>query len=224
MKSSLKNMVLCLGCITLVSAAGLGYVYGLTKGPIEQAKKQKVTDALGRVLPEFAGEPEVREMELDGMPIKVYTTASGYAVETMTKSGFSGEVRLMVGFMPGGEVHNIEVLQQNETPGLGSKMADDDNPLVLSFRGKDPATMKLAVRKDGGDVDAITASTISSRAYIDAVARAQRAFAEVAGATPAAQVEGSTGATSAPEDSAEGSEAQNRRPRTMQHKQNRGRQ
>ncbi len=193
MKSSLINMVLCLGLTTLVAATGLAYVHGLTKGPIEQAKQQKTTDALGRVLPAFEGEPAVRELTLDGMPIKVYEAASGYAVETMTKSGFSGEVRLMVGFLPDGAVNNIEVLQQNETPGLGSKMADEGNPLVLSFKGRKPAEMKLAVRKDGGDVDAITASTISSRAYIDAVERAHRAYTEVSGGIPA--VEANTGAT-----------------------------
>ncbi len=192
MKSSLTNMVLCLGLTTLVAATGLSYVYGLTKEPIERAKQQKTTDALGRVLPAFEGEPAVHESTLDGMPIKVYEATSGYAVETMTKGGFSGEVRLMVGFLPDGEVHNIEVLQQNETPGLGSKMVDEDNPLVLSFRGRKPIEMKLAVRKDGGDVDAITASTISSRAYVDAVERAYRAFADVAGAAP---TEAATGAT-----------------------------
>jgi electron transport complex protein RnfG len=201
MKSSLTNMVLCLGLTTLVAAVGLSYVYGLTKEPIEKAKQQKTTDALGRVLPVFEGEPAVRELTIDGLPIKVYEAPTGYAVETMTMSGFSGEVRLMVGFLPDGAVHNIEVLQQNETPGLGSKMADEDNPLVLSFRGRRPSEMKMAVRKDGGEVDAITASTISSRAYVDAVARAHKAFAEVAGATQATQatqaepIEASTGAT-----------------------------
>ncbi len=199
MKSSLTNMVLCLGLTTLAAAAGLGYVHGLTKEPIERAKQQKTTDALGRVLPAFEGEPRVHELTLDGMPVKVYEATGGYAVETMTKSGFSGEIRLMVGFLPGGDVHNIEVLQQNETPGLGSKMADESNPLVLSFRGRKPAEMKLAVRKDGGDVDAITASTISSRAYIDAVERAHRAFAEVAGAPVSVPADANTGATAAVE-------------------------
>ncbi len=185
MKSSLKNMVLCLGGITVVAAAGLGYVYDLTKGPIEAAKQAKTTDALKKVLPPFEGEPVVDTMFTDEMPIVVYTTDSGRAVETMTKNGFSGEVRLMVGFLPDGGVHNIEVLQQNETPGLGSKMADEDNPLVMSFRGRNLAEMKLAVRKDGGDVDAITASTISSRAYIDAVERAWRTISDEAIDVPA---------------------------------------
>lgn len=187
MKSSLRNMVLCLGLITLVASAGLALVYNATKGPIEAAKTAKTSGALGEVIDGFDNDPsaEAVEVELDGMPIKVYTgkkggAVSGYAVETMTKAGFSGEIKMMVGFKPDGEIYNIQVLEQNETPGLGSKMADPGNPLILSFQGKNPANMKMAVTKDGGDVDAITASTISSRAYIDAVARAHRAFLQVA--------------------------------------------
>lgn len=187
MKSSLKNMILCLGLITLAAAAALGYVYSITKGPIEASKQAKTTAALATVIEEFDNNPadDAVTTELDGMPIKVYTgrkgsAVTGYAVETMTKAGFSGEVKLMVGFKPDGEIYNIEVLEQNETPGLGSKMADDGNPLIVSFQGKNPADLKMSVRKDGGDIDAITASTISSRAYIDAVDRAYRAWQAVA--------------------------------------------
>ena len=187
MKSSLKNMILCLALITLVASAGLALVYNVTKGPIEASKNAKTTEALSSVIEEFDNNPseDMTQLELDGMPIKVYTgrkggQPTGYAVETMTKIGFSGEVKMMVGFKPNGDIYNIEVLEQNETPGLGSKMADPGNPLIVSFQGKNPADMKMAVKKDGGDVDAITASTISSRAYIDAVARAYKAFQSVA--------------------------------------------
>ena len=75
---------------------------------------------------------------------------SGYAVQSMTKQGFGGVVRLMVGFTPEGEVVNVNVLEQTETPGLGTKMADEGNPLFASFEGRNPGEMKLAVKKDGG--------------------------------------------------------------------------
>ena len=106
---------------------------------------------------------------------------AGYAVQTMTKQGFSGVVRLMVGFTPEGEVVNVNVLEQSETPGLGTKMADEGNPLLMSVKGqkleeKKLVDGKLAVRKDGGDVDALTAATISSRAYVDAINRAWMAY------------------------------------------------
>ena len=74
---------------------------------------------------------------------------------------------------------NIEVLEQAETPGLGTNMTVADNALLLSFRGKQAADVNMTVKKDGGDVDALTAATISSRAYADAVARAYAAFKSV---------------------------------------------
>lgn len=180
-------MVLSLGLITLVASGGLALVHHATESAIEATKQGNTTDALSKVIEEFDNDPaaETTSLELDGMPVKVYTgrkgyEPSGYAVETMTKAGFAGEIRMMVGFRPDGEIYNIEVLQQNETPGLGSKMTEPDNPLILSFQGRNPADMKMSVTKDGGDVDAITASTISSRAYVDAVARAYTAFRQVA--------------------------------------------
>ncbi len=195
MKSSLKNMVLCLLGITLVCSAAVGYVNKITVEPIAKAKADNINAALALVLPEFDGSTE-QEVEIDGMPITVYTATSGqnivgYAVQTMTKKGFSGEFRLMVGFESDATIHGISVLEHSETPGLGSKMTDEGNPLISSFQGKSPASMRLAVKKDGGDVDALTAATISSRAYVDAVARAYNAMVQVAG-TSADAVSGAT--------------------------------
>ncbi len=185
MKSSLKNMVLCLLGITLVCSAAVGYVYKITVEPIAKAKANNIKAALAQVLPAFE-ESSSQSIDMDAMPITVHTATAagetvGYAVETMTKSGFAGEFRLMVGFNPDGTVYGIKVLEHSETPGLGSKMADEGNPLLLSFQGKSPASMSLKVKKDGGDVDALTAATISSRAYVDAVARAYNALVQAAG-------------------------------------------
>ena len=185
MKSSLKNMVLCLLGITLVCSAAVGYVYKITVEPIAKADADNIKAALSQVLPAF--EQSVgQDVEIDQMPLTVHTATAdgktvGYAVETMTKSGFSGEFRLMVGFDADGAVYGIKVLEHSETPGLGSKMADEGNPLLLSFQGKSPASMSLKVKKDGGDVDALTAATISSRAYVDAVARAYNALIQATG-------------------------------------------
>lgn len=71
----------------------------------------------------------------------------------------------MVGFLPDGTIHRVETLSHNETPGLGDKIDRSKSDFSVQFEGKNPRTFRLAVRKDGGDVDAITASTISSRAY-----------------------------------------------------------
>ena len=192
MKSTLLNMVAVLFCITLIASAGVGLVNMITTEPIAAAKQKAVNDAILAVLPEFDNKATT-ELEIDAMPIKVYTATVegatvGYAVETMTKSGFNGVVKLMVGFAPTGEVLNVNVIQQSETPGLGTKMCDEGNPLLSSIKGQNLESKKLvngllAVTKDGGDIDALTAATISSRAYVDAVNRAYMAYKSVANGT-----------------------------------------
>ena len=195
MKSTLLNMVSVLAGICLVASACVGAVYTITAEPIARAKAQAIVDALSNVLPEFDDNTRT-ELTLDQMPVAVYTATAGgevvgYAVETMTKAGFGGVVRMMVGFLPSGEVNNVNVLEQAETPGLGTKMCDEGNPLINSFKGKNPGEMKMAVAKDGGDVQALTAATISSRAYVDAMSRAYAAFTEVRGTA----ADSATGAT-----------------------------
>ena len=187
MKSTLLNMTAVLFGITLVASAGVGFVNMITVEPIAAAKEAATLAALNEVLPAFDA---TTELTIDDMPITVYTataggSVSGYAVQSMTKQGFGGVVRLMVGFTPEGEVVNVNVLEQTETPGLGTKMADEGNVLLASVKGrklesKKRVDGKLAVTKDGGDVDALTAATISSRAYVDAINRAWMAYRSVA--------------------------------------------
>ena len=204
MKSTLLNMTAVLFGITLVASAGVGVVNMITVEPIAAAKAAATTAALSEVLPPF-DETATEQMTIDELPITVYTATkdgevSGYAVESMTKQGFNGVVRLMVGFTPDGTIYNVNVLEQAETPGLGTKMADEGNPLLGSVKGQNPAEKKLvdgrlAVTKDGGDVDALTAATISSRAWVDAINRAWMAYKSVATGTAPTDV--SSGATSA---------------------------
>lgn len=189
MKSTLVNMTAVLFGITLVASAGVGVVNMITEEPIALAKEAATKSALTEVLPAFESTEE-QTLTIDELPITVYTArnggeVAGYAVQTMTKQGFNGVVRLMVGFTPDGEVVNVNVLEQSETPGLGTKMADEGNVLLGSIQGqklenKKLVGGKLAVTKDGGDVDALTAATISSRAYVDAVNRAWMAYKSVA--------------------------------------------
>jgi electron transport complex protein RnfG len=198
MESSLKNMVLVLFTITLLSSAAVGGVYMLTKDPIAQAKVAAVNSALKQVLPEYEATTS-QDIEVNALPIKVHTAtvadkAVGYAVESNSKNGFGGEVRLMVGFDTEGTILNINVLEQKETPGLGTKMADEGNVLLASLKDKNAAQINLTVKKDGGDIDALTAATISSRAYAEAVAVAYEAFKVACGwQTEAGDV--ATGAT-----------------------------
>ena len=185
MKSSLKNMVLVLFCITLISSACVGLVNMITVEPIAKAKEAAVKAALAQVLPEFDA-TEMNEHTADELTILAYKATKdgkvvGYAIETATKSGFSGLVKMMVGFDTKGTILNVNVLEQNETPGLGAKMTEEGNPLLASIQGKVASKLNLTVKKDGGDVDALTAATISSRAYAEAVARAYEVFKVAAG-------------------------------------------
>ncbi|MBR5281988.1 MAG: RnfABCDGE type electron transport complex subunit G [Alistipes sp.] len=178
-------MVAVLFTITLIASAGVGAVNMITEQPIAEAKQAATTAALANVLPAF-DDNSVSEQEIDGLPIKVYTATSGeavvgYAVETLTKSGFGGSIRLMVGFLPDGNIYNVNVLEQAETPGLGSKMCDEGNALISSIKDKNVFTIEFKVKKDGGELDALTAATISSRAYYDAVARAKEAYLVASG-------------------------------------------
>ena len=180
MESSLKNMVVVLFTITLISSAAVGGVYMITKEPIEQAKVAAVNDALNQVLPEYEATTS-QTIEVNSLPIVAHTAtvadkAVGYAVESISKNGFGGTVRLMVGFDTAGKIININVLEQKETPGLGTKMADEGNVLLASFKDKNASEINMTVKKDGGDIDALTAATISSRAYAEAVAVAYEAF------------------------------------------------
>lgn len=187
LESNFKNMVLVLFSVTLICSAGVGYVYTLTAGPINAAKEAKQVDAIRNVIPgEFDNDPVADSWtvdtpdggKLDFFPAKKNGEPVGTAIKTYTKNGFGGEVWLMVGFNPDGTIANYSVLEHKETPGLGSKMdtwftKDGKGSIV----GKTPGTTGLKVSKDGGDVDAITAATISSRAFLDAVNRAATALA-----------------------------------------------
>ncbi len=184
-ESTFLSMVLTLFMVTLVAAGLLGSVYALTKEPIRLAELKKKNEAIQVVVPGFDNEPsqEVERIFMDGDSLYLYTARLGEeilgtAVETFTNKGFSGEFKLMVGFAPDGSIIDIAVIKHAETPGLGDKMEKGKSDFSVQFMGKHPDSFNIAVTKDRGDVDAITASTITSRAYCDAVTRAYGAFME----------------------------------------------
>lgn len=184
-ESTFASMVLTLFIVTFVASAALGYLYELTKGPIEASKLAKQNSAIMEVVPEFDNQPgeESYTIDVDGgtlefFPAKKNGEIVGTAVSTFTNKGFSGNIKIMVGFLPDGTINNISVLEHKETPGLGDKMTKSKSDWSIQFNGKNPENFQLRVTKDGGDVDAITASTISSRAFCDAVERAYKAYME----------------------------------------------
>ena len=196
-KSSFKNMSLCLMVICLVCSALLAGVYALTADPIAKAAQAKNESAIKEVLPDTAVTiEEESSIVVDG---QTYTynrafdelgNTVGCAVNVST-NGFGGPIVIKVGFGVDGVIWNTKVLSQAETPGLGAKCVEPS--FSDQFKGFNPAEKKLAVKKDNGDVDAITASTITSRAYANGLAAAAKVFGEIVG-TPM-PLDGWTGAT-----------------------------
>ncbi|MBE6229563.1 MAG: RnfABCDGE type electron transport complex subunit G [Bacteroidales bacterium] len=186
-ESTFVNMSVTLFAVCLIASAVLGGVYALTKEPIDAAQIAKINGAIGGVVPEFDNAPsaEMFTVEVDGKKSNVYPAKKGeeivgYAIEASSSKGFGGNITLMVGFKPDGSLVKTSVISHAETPGLGAKIDDSQSHFVTQFEGKNPAdpNFKLSVKKDGGDIDAITASTITSRAYCDVIENAYKAFCE----------------------------------------------
>ena len=182
-QSNLKNMVMVLGLTCLLCSAVLGGAYALTKEPIDAAAKAKTDKAIGAVLPAFDATTE-ESVDVNGVTYNYYKAVQGdkpvgYAVIS-TVVGFGGPLTLMVGVTPDGVVYNTSVLSHTETPGLGAK-CNTDAKFMAQWEGFDPSAKILSVKKDGGDVDAITASTITSRAYTEAVKNAVNAVSVILG-------------------------------------------
>ncbi|HNS17222.1 MAG TPA: RnfABCDGE type electron transport complex subunit G [Bacteroidales bacterium] len=175
-ESTFINMFLNLLIFTAVGSFALAGVYNITLEPIARVEKLKMEYAIRQVIQDFdTVVTDTLILPDQARPIGMITgykkdSLVGVAIQTYSKKGYSGLIELMVGFDTNDFITKIEVLQQKETPGLGTKMETPE--FKEQFYGKNPAEFKLKVKKDGGDVDAITAATISSRAFCDAVQRA----------------------------------------------------
>ena len=176
--STFGNMVLALTVICLVCAALLGLVQHVTAGPIARTDQQKENAAIAAVVPAFDNEPSAEKTAV-GESV-VFTARSGedivgYAIKVRT-GGFGGTLVMMVGFTPDGTVYNTSVLSHSETPGLGAKITDEGVAPRAQVIGKNPATTVMDVKKYHGDIDAITASTITSRAFLKGITIAYDVF------------------------------------------------
>ena len=177
-ESTLKNMLIALMVITIVSGGVLGYVYGLTKPTIDQVEANKNLKAINEVLKSDVEIVKTETQDIDDLTYNLAYDAEGNfigaAIKTYSMNGFGGKVELMVGMLANGVINKVSVLSQAETPGLGANMVNEK--FKGQFSGKDPKQFMLKVKKDGGDVDAITAATISSRAVSEAVKKAADGF------------------------------------------------
>jgi electron transport complex protein RnfG len=178
--STLINMIMGLGLVALVSSSLLAVVYSVTKEPIEIAKAEKLNNAIQLVSPSFNNDPasEMYKTAIEGndslicYPIRNDGKLVATAIRTYSDKGFSGRFYILVGFDVSGKIISTRVLEQAETPGLGDKMEKKKSDWSDQFSDKNPRVFKLSVTKDGGDVDGITAATITSRAFCEAVDQA----------------------------------------------------
>jgi len=184
--STLINMLLSLTLIAFVASLALAFVNKVTKEPIAQKEKEKKEQAIKDVLPPFQQAPADTVMvatEKGDVPIVRYVATDqegqfvGMAVESFDPNGFGGRLDAMVGFDKDGNITGYSILNSAETPGLGAKadkwFQKEGKGCVI---GLNPEKNNLTVKKEGGEVDAITGSTITSRAFCGLIATAYKAF------------------------------------------------
>lgn len=182
---TLLQMILSLSLITIIMTTGLTIVYSITKEPIAKSKLLKKANAVKSVLPDFQGETkEVKIVLNEGEDTVIVNMAYddgklfGAAVESYTNKAYNGSFTIMVGFDSLGNIIGTEVLTANETPGLGDKIDKNKDDFAKKFLSTNLSdeNFEYKLKKDGGKVEAITAATVSSRAFCDALTRAHLSF------------------------------------------------
>ena len=178
MKNSFQ-LIAALTGICLVSGVLLAFVHGATAARIEETARRRTEAAVEAVLPQHDRIQDPVEIVHAGQ-VFLFRSAwsgsewAGVAVETTTSAGYGGAIRLMLGIAADGTTSGLSILAHKETPGLGAKITDASFRAL--FVGRPVATTRWRVRKDGGEIDELTAATVSSRAVSDAVAAAIQAF------------------------------------------------
>lgn len=155
--------------VSIISAWALSSTYNITKPIIDLKRYQKKIEALSQVLPPFDNQPDKEMVKLTtekGEVIEFYVgrkngEPTGVAFKKNTV-GYGGNIALMIGVTPQGKIYGIQVMEQNETPGLGAKISHPN--FLKQFTNKDLASTRWEVKKMGGDFDQISAATVSSRA------------------------------------------------------------
>lgn len=195
LESNIKNMFLSLVGICIVVSAILAGLNELTKAPIEKTNQKIKLDAIASVMTGFDNNPDADKFsikdpvagkeDIEVFPAKKGDELIGYIVKSFTDNGFGGKVEVMVGLTESGILTGYEVTKMAETPGLGDKMktffkedvkSDNiHNVINLDLSQEHP----LVVKKDGGKVDAISAATISSRAFLDAINRSYEVLKKI---------------------------------------------
>lgn len=206
LQSNITNMSLSLLFISVTVAALLAWVNAVTQGPIEEINKQTIAEGVKKVILGDSDIAYHVEGPIEKDVFEFYRAYSssdslllGTAVKSTDGNAFSGDLVVLVGFDPNGKILGYELLEHAETPGLGAQASTwfkEQNDTAVAERsavstlffgaagkpgnhniiGLNPSTDNLSVSKDGGDIDAITASTITSRAFLRSVVNAYNAL------------------------------------------------
>lgn len=188
LKSNLQNMVGVLVGVALICGLLLAYVNNATKPAIDEQASKALADGIKSVLATeqlTVQNTDTLKREVGGKEqvFVIYKTDKGTAVQSTDPNGFGGNLKVLVGFNEEGVILGYTVLEHAETPGLGAKAPEwfqkpenGGNSEKSCIVGKNPAQINMTVSKDGGDIDAITASTITSRAFLRAVQEAYNTF------------------------------------------------
>ncbi len=183
MNKTFLKMLCTLTLIAVLAAFILAGVHKLTKQPIAAAKDQRELEAISEVVEAFDNNPFAEKMiittpdkkhKLEFFPARKNGKINSFAIKTYSDNGFGGRLELIAGFYIDGAIKSFKITDHHETPGLGSKA--DEPKFKEQFDGFNPNKHKFKVRQDGGEIDGVTAATITSRAVIDAIQRAVDAY------------------------------------------------
>lgn len=198
------KMTFVLTAISALSAFLLAATDRVTKAPIALALKMEKIKSVNRVLPEHDNDPaESAVVVPDGEKEWTFYVArksgafAGAAFTVASDKGYSGYIEAMVGVSADGRICGVEALRQNETPGLGAKIADKRDGFMAQFKGREIAGGGWAVEKDGGTIHAITGATITSRAVTGALKQGLEIYSRHKDAIAGGQDAGAAGADKA---------------------------
>lgn len=187
------RLIIVLTIFCLISAASLAKVYDITKGPIAEQERIKTVNALKAVLPAFNNDIDKEATEVivgqdkKGRDIKIKfykgkmdENPVGTAFQVIARDGYAGDISILMGIGPDDKVSGIEIISHKETPGLGNKIQKEVWRNQFKGRSLDDGT-KLAVKKDGGEIDQFSGATISPRAVVNAVKKGLEIYKKESG-------------------------------------------
>ena len=173
MKDLIK-MVVVLTVISVVAGYLLATTNKITKAPIAAARLAEKLDAMKKVLPDYDNDPAANTCVVQeaGKQWTFYVARkqgafAGAAFEATSDQGYNGTIRILAGILPDNSIKGLEIVEQTETPGLGAKISA--SAFKDQFQGKAIFSTRWMVKKDGGDIDAVTGATISPRAVVSAL-------------------------------------------------------